>query len=85
MKTKEIDVWINRENIKADNPCLIDLYTDLNKYKREYYGEPIKVKLIIEVPEKKIEITEEQLDDIWNDGVYANARRYEKKKKELGF
>ena len=61
MKTKEIKVWVNPINVESKNNRHIDIYTDIEKYRREWVGDPIMAKLIIEIPEKKIEITESQL------------------------
>ena len=93
MKTKEIDVWIT-----------IDRYRQMlnNEFETGYYslkeegtGDEVKAKLIIEIPEKKIEITESQFDVAFfcnsirdykfKDEVHLNAVKLNKVKKELGF
>lgn len=92
MKTKEIDVWVQKLVIS-------------DKYKYEAFMEGrscqmsrtekdgyYKAKLIIEIPEKKIEITESEFDKVY--ATYISALGVDKHyqfehmvemKKELGF
>ncbi len=57
MKVKEIEVWVDKENIESkDDEIMIWHKASLNQ--SEYL---LKAKLIIEMPEKKIEITKSDL------------------------
>lgn len=57
-RTKEIEVWVdkNYENYFPGNSLTIHSVCHVNH-------QPLKAKLIIELPEKKIEITESQFDE----------------------
>jgi len=80
MKTKEIDVWVPEEFFNKEFDCFYVTTT-----KRD---DKLKAKLIIEKPEKKIEIAESEFDN-------AFLKTYEDSlvftdhmdliKKELGF
>ncbi len=73
---KEIDVWVDKK--VADDRC-----PELNHV--IYLDERVnmtKARLIIEMPEKKIEITESQFDEVWEDRVGYNSKDI---KKLLGF
>jgi hypothetical protein len=82
MKTREkiIDVWVSHkfDNLDTD---LATIILDRNTNIKDYF----KAKLIIEIPEKKIEITESEFDIIVGKKKVINAYNYEKVKKELGF
>ena len=59
MKTKEIEVWMHEKFINGDEWFPVyPLRTDMDGF--------IKAKLVIEVPEKKIEITESQLRECFD-------------------
>jgi len=79
MKTKEIDVWVLKE-------CVRHTYNSGSWNTKESLDFNVKAKLIIEIPEKKIEITESEFDEavtavIIRDGYYCTKTL----KKELGF
>lgn len=63
MKTKEIEVWVYENDLeKAQKNGTKGVYFTL-----EYPDDSSfkKAKLIIDLPEKKIEITESQFDEAW--------------------
>jgi hypothetical protein len=64
-RTKEIEVWVT-DNVSDVN--MSQLITR-NKFSSDQYsigGVPcVKAKLIIELPERKVEITESQFDEAW--------------------
>lgn len=64
MKTKEIDVWvIKNKNKPLKEENLICFFTEEEKDNWiEKCDELFKAKLIMELPEKKIEITESDID-----------------------
>jgi hypothetical protein len=65
-KVKEIEVWVQNQviinNIEALDTSFA-VYTRERKHTHELYGELSKAKLIIELPERKVEITESMLDN----------------------
>lgn len=82
MKTKEIDVWVNSELINRWH-C-----QEINNCKTTIHN--LKAKLIIEIPEKKIEITESDLDRAYqvyfnNEESFTSGHFLKVIKKELGF
>ena len=83
MKTKEIDVWVNRSIVDVgDDTKFYDIYTcDKNN--------PwiIKAKLVIETPEpeKEITITEKEFDEIWDKRFGPIGCEGNHLKRELGF
>jgi hypothetical protein len=94
MKTKEIDVWgyKNTLNRVFEDNIMCDLFTEqeIKKFGNLKLEEMYRAKLIIEIPEKKIEITESEFDEAClSAGEYEDYdRRYvyiDKLKKELGF
>lgn len=56
-RTKEIDVWVEECVLNGDK----DVMHEISKY-RTSCSKPLKAKLIIEIPEKKVEITESQCE-----------------------
>lgn len=65
MKTKEIEVWVTDTFVdQVDSKHLSYIPT---------FAQPVegtkctKARLIIELPEKKITISESQFDELWND------------------
>jgi len=54
MKTKEIDVWVRHDEIDSNG-----ISCQTNRHDKWQ----LRAKLIIEIPEKKIEITESQFDE----------------------
>lgn len=89
MKTKEINVWVEDEYDELGNG-----EQGFHKMYETLIGEHglkvIKAKLIIEIPERKIEITESQLDDTLDKLLIYEKRttkqiNYSWVKKELGF
>jgi hypothetical protein len=83
MKTKEINTWIYKnKDIDMCDHLTIKTQDPLSD---NYY----KAKLIIEIPEKKIEITESQLEKAYK-RAYGRVNKHEAHyfnliKKELGF
>lgn len=80
MKTKEIDVWVSKRVLDGD-----DVSDTLTTYETGSVNR-IKAKLVVEIPEKKVTITESQFDEFvnkWHFDDGANVRR--DMKKELGF
>lgn len=68
MKTREIEVWVNPKTI-IDNWFEVSTYPETGD---------IKAKLIIEAPERKIELTESQFEEEWqfqfNDAYTGNMK-----------
>lgn len=95
MKTKEIDVWIDNTIHSAYESGLFNHAFTVWDYdiSQEFKGmDVIKAKLIIEIPEKKIEITESQLDESLHIIKLVEAKTEKQMKalitvikKELGF
>jgi hypothetical protein len=65
MKTKEIDVWA----VMGDEDRPLKMWSAFPKdYGSSDNGEKwLKAKLIIELPERKVEISESDLDDCYSD------------------
>jgi len=81
MKTKTIEVWVWKSDI--NNKHSISIYP---KADRSWENELFKAKLIIEIPEKKIEITEDAIDEAFDTCVFSyDDHEVENFKKELGF
>jgi hypothetical protein len=88
-KVKEIDVWIYKNHLRwfMDN----DVSIAVHKSTPGLRGPVVKAKLVIEVPEKKIELTESELRDCFDSFrhlEYDHERRlvysfYEFSKKKL--
>lgn len=79
MKTKEIDCWISARHIDMD-------WVQIPVYK-DGGSRDIKAKLLIEIPERKVEITESQFDQAVTKHKhrYSSARGFwDELKKELG-
>ena len=84
MKTIKLDVWVDRDykpEMAQDNSILV--YKEIE----DTYGtDPIKATLTIEIPEKKITITESEFDKKWE---YAIGNNFDEDldsfKQELGF
>lgn len=74
MKTKEIDIWI-------DNTVMHGLISGHDVQSKEMYfcnsdrSRTTKAKLIIELPEKKIEITESSFDEAVYDAFHNGLLR----------
>jgi len=83
MKTKEIDVWIPRCRVYEQD---IETYSTKDEAIRQWDDEIYKAKLIIELPEKKIEITESEFDAAYSRAL-SSYTRFPKEaiKKQLGF
>lgn len=79
MRTKEIEVWIEPNQIAGLEPDYTDTITTYTKK----CGEPqYRAKLIIKMPERKVEITESQFDEAWDGGygcTYEGLKRHLKK------
>jgi hypothetical protein len=83
MKTKEIEVWVN-DNFIEYKVGIGDVVRDIGFEQFINGNKATKAKLIIEIPEKKIEITESEFDEaVGNVGLGSNMTKY--LKKELGF
>ena len=83
MKTKEIEVWVDQAVLVH-----VKLYPSYematSKEQAEQYECPmIKARLIIEIPEQKVEITESQAEAVWNKHRYNS--HVDDFKKALGF
>ena len=78
MKTKEIDVWICSDFLNGHE----EIFDSISEKKIDEFN--IKAKLIIEIPEKKIEITESEFDEAYANAGFSN-NLYDNFKKELGF
>jgi len=80
MKIKEIDVFIYEDDIKKDQKIVYGTRLPPG-------NGSLKAKLIIEMPEKEITITESQFDKAWT-GSQPSSVHFEYLtdiKKELGF
>lgn len=84
MKTKEIEVYVHEgfENWDDDS-CLIHS----NVYNKKHTNYTVKAKLIIEIPEKKIEITESDFERIVKEYAVIDdgSNVWRDLKKDLGF
>ena len=78
MKTKEIDVWVLKE-------CVRHTYNSGSWNTKESLDFNVKAKLIIEIPEKKIEITESDFDEWYFNKVGHALSKMQEDKRELGF
>ncbi len=60
MRTKEIECWVD--------PVSADINENFYVTKNEinHRGTNVKARLIIELPERKIELTESEFDEAWN-------------------
>lgn len=84
MKTKEINVWVNKYFYQNYTSCHNDS-ANIQMRQDELYN--IKAKLVVEIPEKKIEITESELDEVLDDFLDNCGDLFKLKliKKKLGF
>jgi len=57
MKTKEIDVWVGYNEKPEDGA----IFPDSETCERHGWDKSIEAKLIIEIPERKIEVTESMI------------------------
>ena len=71
MKTKEIDVWVELPSILSAIRSKSAFGNDMSTLRSNCSIGACKAKLIIELPEKKIEIVEQSVDNAF---VYANRR-----------
>ena len=90
MKTKEIDVWVNVPTNRVNREDLyrfIDINVTENEASEwlEKHDIIIKGKLMFEIPEKKIEITESEFDKAINKYKSDCSYGFCSMKKELGF
>jgi len=81
-RTKEIDVWVKKSfEMNFSNNYIADVH---NRPTELY---PIKAKLIIEIPEKKITITESEFNEaskvirfgVFNGETYGDINRLKEK------
>jgi hypothetical protein len=80
MKTKEVEVWLDSDEFHSGVNCFVRLVSDKPKWKNKF-----KAKLIIEIPEKKIEITESEFDEWYFNKVGHALSKMQEDKRELGF
>lgn len=71
MKTKEIDVFVNPEEIKNEARLFGEYFTTVSN-ERFYY----KAKLIIEIPERKREFTESEILYLLNSAAGENRANH---------
>jgi hypothetical protein len=90
MKTKEIEctVGCNRNKTLNERNLIVmfsdDEIRDFTSDKDELY----KAKLIIEIPDQKITISESEFDEAWGIALgnsFARKMSFEQLKKQLGF
>lgn len=80
MKTKEFDVWVDKDDFGYG--------IDYGMWKlKKTVNCTLKAKLIVQIPEKKIEITESEFDKaiMNNFQIQSLNRNWCDMKKELGF
>jgi len=87
MKTKEIEVWVD-QGVLVHVP--LEHYYSIatnQKNANEYEFPMFKARLIIEIQEQKIEITESQIEAAWKQYHFAayNVGDFNAFKKTLGF
>ena len=73
MKTKIIEGWVHENHLVwIEKECSTPFHPSKNK---PTGGPSLKAKLIIEIPEKKIEITESEFKDAFFAGseIYSNS------------
>lgn len=82
MKTKEIDVLVSKSDINMNS---VDI--EVINHQRDYHprNDQYKAKLIIEIPEKKIEITESEFDKAYSKCFIETNLGFMRLKEELGF
>ena len=83
MRTKEIEVWVRKEIFEAkENGAFKDLVC--LTYPQDAERNCLKARLVIELPERKIEITESQLANaIFDSGYSGDKDNWEQLVKEL--
>lgn len=86
MKTKEIEVWVSEFTAKCNIPIGSTTCFTIEPDKEQGYT--FKAKLIIETPEKKVTITESDIDKAFKtagQNFISSFYFKEALKKELGF
>jgi hypothetical protein len=83
MKTKEIDLWVEYDGVMNSIKRGTHLGNEISANRNCCSSSAVKAKLIIELPEQKVEITENQLDRLWI--KYNLEGKLEDIKKQLGF
>ena len=78
MKTKTIDVWIRYPNDLGGKDDL----QSISSYPKVGFT---KAKLVIELPEKKITITESEFDKKWKLSLFREGDTKNDFKRSLGF
>ena len=86
MKTKEIEVWIGKSVLLDKTESFYQIVTN-QKDAEAHRFTMIKARLIVEIPEQKIEITESQLEEAWNESPHTSPSfgAFDDFKKALGF
>jgi hypothetical protein len=81
-KLKGINGYIHKDFVHKD----VNHYVFRTTLSGERVGEFVQAKLIIELPEKKVEITESRLDEIFNGLTeYSNSEWYRARLKKVLF
>jgi len=86
MKTKEIEVWIGKSVLLDKIESFYQIVTN-QKDAETHRFTMVKARLIVEIPEQKIEITESQLEAAWNKSTHTSfsSVSFYHFKKALGF
>jgi len=86
MKTKELDVWVSIWNYNLYEKGEMTHAMSVNFDNNINGGKNYKAKLVIELPEKKVELTESRFMEIMNNGegvISVGVMKY--LETELGF
>ena len=86
MKTKEIEIWIGKSVLLDKIESFYQIVTNQKDAETNRFT-MVKARLIVEIPEQKIEITESQLEAAWNKSTHTSfsSVSFYHFKKALGF
>lgn len=73
MKTKEVTVYASKD-------ILSDWVGGEKIYKTEHESTPVRCRLVIDLPEKEIKLTESKLDEAWKEVFHACSDELDVKK-----
>lgn len=88
MRTKEIDVKLYEPDLKLLDHRGMPVYDKDHLMINEKHFRILNAKLLIELPERKVEITEGQFDEAWENvdcNDYPNAQDMFERMKEILF
>lgn len=68
-KRKEIEVWVDEENIKSNSDEIM-IWHKVSKLQAKHL---IKARLIFDLPERKATVTESEFETLWKGYCYEEA------------